>query len=124
MVHNFIVLMKYFLSFLKAQCHSKVTGSVVVDVTGANWKICNAFIYDAIDVEISHFTILDVFALMCFEVQNDNIMLQSRKERLIVLILSVLTFVLSWLHKPFEISINREKITLARRYVCNCHLVA
>ena len=37
--------------------------------------------YDAIDVEISHFKVLNVFALMCFEVQNDNITLESRKER-------------------------------------------
>ena len=80
------------LSFLKALWDSKVTSLVVLGVTGPNWRICHAFIYDAIDVEISHFTILTVFALMCFEVQNDNITLQSWKERLIFLFLFSINF--------------------------------
>ena len=58
--------------------------SVVLDVTVSNWKICHPIICDAIGVEISHFIAQSVFALVCFEVQNDYITLQSRKERLIV----------------------------------------
>ena len=48
---------------------------------GASLKICHAFTQcKAIDVEIRHLTLLDVFALMCFEFQNDNITLQSHRE--------------------------------------------
>ena len=66
--------------------------SVVLDVTVSNWKICHPIICDAIGVEISHFIALSVFALVCFEVQNDYITLQSRKESLIALFLSSSNF--------------------------------